>query len=256
MLKVSVITISYNSKEHIELTLEMLKKQDYPCIESVIVDGGSTDGTVEVIKAFSTVFQGEVKWISEKDKGSHDAINKGIRMASGDIIGCCFDLFANRHIISDIVKKIETEHTDGVHGDLVYIGKNGRIVRYWKMGQGTIQKGWMPAHPTLYLKKEIYETYGMYDESYRCSGDYEFMVRILKDHQCRLSYIPAILIRMFYGGISTSGWQAYWVSLKESYLALHRNKVKFPVVVIFLRMVRTCRQFLKKEPFRRSHKQR
>ncbi len=247
MLKVSVITISYNSKEHVKLTLDTLKKQDYPCIESVIVDGGSTDGTVEVIKAFADTFKGEVKWVSEKDKGSHDAINKGIQMASGDIIGCCFDLFANRHVISEIVNKIEMEHTDGVHGDLVYIGKDGEIVRYWKMGQGTIQAGWMPAHPTLYLKKEVYEKYGTYDERYHCSGDYEFMVRILKDQKCRLSYIPKIMIQMFYGGISTNGMQAYYISLKEAYLALCRNKVRFPAFVIWLRMIRTFQQFRKKK---------
>lgn len=243
MQKVSVITISYNSKEHIKLTLQALKKQDYPCVESIIVDGGSTDGTVDVIKEFVDTFKGQVKWVSEKDRGPHHALNKGIQMASGDIIGFCFDLFSNRHVISDMVKKMETEHTDGVHGDLVYIGKDGEIVRYWKMGQGTIRTGWMPAHPTLYLKKEIYEQYGLYDERYHCSGDYEFMVRILKDRNCRLSYIPKVLIRMFYGGISTNGLQAYGTSIKESYLALRRNKIRFPACIILLRIVRTMGQF-------------
>lgn len=243
MLKVSVVTISYNSKEQIKLTLEALKRQNYPLIESIIIDGGSTDGTIEVIKKFAKEFQGDVKWVSEKDNGIYHAINKGIKMATGDIIGFCWDLFSNDQVLSTMIKKIEKEHTDGVHGDLVYVGKDGEVIRYWKMGEGIIQRGWMPAHPTLYLKKEIFERYGGFDEQYRCSGDFEFMVRILKDHSVQLSYIPEVVVRMFYGGVSTSGWKAYFLSIKESYLALRRNRIRFPILVIGLRIVKTSKQF-------------
>lgn len=243
MRKVSVVTVSYNSKEQTMLTLDALKKQDYPFIESIIVDGGSDDGTVGVIQNFAKEFHGEVRWVSEKDNGIYNAINKGVRMASGDLIGFCWDLYADIHTISKMVKKVEDEQTDGVHGDLVYIGKDGRVVRYWKMGQGAIQAGWMPAHPTLYLKRSIFEQYGLYDESYHCSGDFEFMVCILKEGNVRLSYIPEVLVRMFYGGVSTSGVRGYWRSIAESYKALRRNRIRFPAGVILLRTIRTAGQF-------------
>ena len=246
MFKVSVITVSYNSKEQLKLSLDALKKQDYPLIESIIVDGASTEGTVEIIKTFEEEFNGEVKWISEKDNGIYNAINKGIKMATGDIIGFYWDLFSDKFVISKMIKKIEEENTDGVHGDLVYIGKNKEVIRYWKMGIGTIQQGWMPGHPTLYLKKEVFRKYGIYDERYKCSGDFEFMVRILKDKTIKLSYIPEVLIQMYYGGVSTSSSYAYWISIKESYLALHRNHIKFPILVILLRMIKTTRQFKEK----------
>lgn len=245
--KVTVVTISYNSKAQLEQTLNTLKTQDYPRIESVIVDGGSTDGSLEVIQKFAEEFKGSVKWISEPDKGIYNAVNKGIRMATGDIIGFYWDLYHDDTVLSKMVDIIQKEKTDGVHSDLVYEKENGEVVRYWKMGKGEIRKGWMPGHPTLYLKKEVYERYGLYDENYKCSGDYEFMVRILKNNEVKLSYIPEILLHMFYGGLSTSGWKAYWQSIKEGYLALKQNQIKFPAYVTLLRIIKTSKQFRKKK---------
>lgn len=246
MLKVSVITVTYNSKDQLKLSLDALKKQDYSFIESIIIDGGSTDGTIEVIQKFEQEFQGKVKWISERDHGIYNAINKGIRMATGDMIGIYNDLFCDISVISSMVKKVQEEHTDGVCGDLVYVGENGKIIRYWKTGIGTIQKGWMPGTPTLYLKKKVFETYGLYDEGYRCSGDFEFTIRVFQDKKVKLSYIPKVLVQMFYGGTSTSGFQAYWISIKESYLALYRNHVRFALFVLLLRIFKTSAQFIRK----------
>lgn len=244
-MKVSVVTVTYNDAKNLKKTLEALLKQDYTDIESIIVDGGSTDNSVEIIKNFEKKFKGTVKWISEKDKGLYNAANKGIQMASGDLIGCYWDVFSSPNIISKIVKKIETEGTDGVHGDLIYV-KSGKIIRYWKMGKGTIRNGWMPAHPTLYLKKEVYAKYGLYNETYKCSGDYEFMVRCLQDETIRLSYIPEVLIHMFYGGVSTNGFDAYKQSIQESITALKENNIKYPRLITLKRMLKTSLQFFNK----------
>ncbi len=241
-MKVSIVTATYNDVKHLQKSLTALLEQDYDNIESIIVDGGSTDCTVKVIQDFKDQFKGTVKWVSEKDKGLYDAANKGIRMATGDIIGCYWDVFADNNVISEIVQRISEENTDGVHGDLVYVDGE-QVVRYWKMGQGKIKRGWMPGHPTLYLKKEVYEKYGLYKENYRCSGDYEFMVRCLKDESVKLSYIPKVMIRMFYGGLSTSSKDVYRRSIKEGIIALKENHVKHPYWVTFLRILVTSRQF-------------
>ncbi len=248
---VSIITVSYNSLDHLKISLDLLRKQDYPFIESIIVDGGSTDGSREFISQYCEEFRktanGDAiricRYISEKDDGLYDAINKGIDMASGDIIGCYWDMYETDHVISDMVDVILREKTDGVHGDLLYVDENGKTVRKWRTGQGRISRGWMPGHPTLYLKREIYEKYGRYNTEYRISADFEFMVRCLTDGNVKLSYIPHVLIRMFYGGTSNNGLGAYWNSTKEAYLALKTNHVKPAGWIVFLRIIRTIMQF-------------
>ena len=248
---VSVITVSYNSIDNLGISLKLLKEQDYPFVESIIIDGGSTDGSQQYIKEFSREFEQisenvnhTCKWISEKDNGLYDAINKGIDLATGDIIGCYWDMFSSEHVLSDIVESIIFNETDGVHGDLLYVDENGKTVRKWKTGQGRIEKGWMPGHPTLYLKREVYEIYGKYNTEYHISADFEFMVRCLKKDRVRLSYIPHVLIKMFYGGTSNSSVGAYLKSIKESYYALKANGVKPAGWIIFLRILRTTVQFL------------
>ena len=247
---VSVITVAYNSLDDLKKSLPLLKEQDYPYIESIIIDGYSQDGSIDLIKEFADEFESSAggharkcRWISEKDGGIYDAINKGIRMASGDVIGCYWDMYASDHVISDIVDAIMREDTDGAHGDLLYVDDDGGIVRKWKVGQGGIRTGWLPGHPTMYLKRHVYETYGVYDTKYRIASDYEFMVRCLKDGNVHLSYIPEVLIRMPYGGTSNRSMGAYWRSTKESYKALKENGVRPAGWIILLRILRTLKQF-------------
>ena len=243
--KVSIITTTYNDKENLKKIIAQVKNQDYANIEYVIVDGGSTDGTLEVIAEAAEYFGDRLKWISEKDKGIYDAINKGIRLSTGDILGCCFDQYAGPDVISKMVTIMEKEGTDGVHGDLYYM-EGDKVVRYWHQGQGNIRFGWMPGHPTLYLRKSVYDKYGLYKTDYRISADYEFMIRILKDDKVKLSYLPEVLIYMSHGGTSTNSLGAYLAGMKEGHRALRENGVRFAWFTDLCRTLRVLAQFAKK----------
>ncbi|MDY3826032.1 MAG: glycosyltransferase family 2 protein [Lachnospiraceae bacterium] len=241
--KVSVVTTTYNDIENLKRILAEVKKQTYPNIEHIIVDGGSTDGTVDLLKELEEKEPGRISWMSEKDNGIYDAINKGIRMATGEIVGCCFDRYADEGVLMRMVEIMEKEGTDGVHGDLCYMDGD-RIVRKWHQGQGVIRSGWMPGHPTLYLKKEVYDRFGLYRTDYRISGDYEFMVRILYRKEVTLSYLPEILIYMSHGGTSTNSLGAYVESMMEGHRALVENHVPFAWVTDLCRVVRVLSQFV------------
>ena len=241
--KVSVVTTTYNDIENLKRILAEVKKQTYPNIEHTIVDGGSTDGTVDLLKELEEKEPGRISWMSEKDNGIYDAINKGIRMATGEIVGCCFDRYADEGVLMRMVEIMEKEGTDGVHGDLCYMDGD-RIVRKWHQGQGVIRSGWMPGHPTLYLKKEVYDRFGLYRTDYRISGDYEFMVRILYRKEVTLSYLPEILIYMSHGGTSTNSLGAYVESMMEGHRALVENHVPFAWVTDLCRVVRVLSQFV------------
>ena len=160
-------------------------------------------------------------------------------------MGTCFDHFTSKDVVAKIVETIARDGSDGVHADLVY--KDGdRIVRTWKQGEGSIRYGWMPGHPTMYIKKAVHDAYGLYKTDYKCSADYEFMIRILKDQKVRLSYIPETLIEMDYGGTSTGGFKAYWVSLTEGHRALKENHVRFAWFTDGCRILRLIGQFIRR----------
>ena len=245
MKKVSIITATYNDSANLKRIIGQIEAQDYENIESIIVDGASTDDTMEVIKEAKKRLGDRLVWISEKDSGIYDAINKGLKLATGDYVGVCYDEFTGNHVISKMVETIEREGTDGVHADLYYMDGE-RIVRKWKQGQGSIRSGWMPGHPTLYLKKSVYDKYGFYKTDYRISADYEFMIRILKDGDVKLSYIPEVLIKMSHGGTSTNSLGAYVESFKEGHRALMENGIPFAFVTDILRTFRVLLQFVAK----------
>ena len=181
MKRVSLILTTYNCKDNLIKTLKSIEDQDYPNIEVVIKDGGSTDGTLEIIKEYSEKSHNDVKFVSKKDKGIYDAMNQGYLLSTGDIIAIFNECYTGKDAISKMVGIIEEnkEECVGAHADLIYV-EGEKVVREWCMGQGKIQDGWMPGHPTLFLKREIYEKYGQYDTSFRISADYEFMIRFLK----------------------------------------------------------------------------
>lgn len=245
MQKVSIITMSYNDLAHLRECVAGILKQDYERIEYIIVDGGSTDGSREFIMETAEKLGERCKWVSEPDRGLYDALNKGIRMASGDIIGIMNDCFANESVVSKMVATIEREGTDGVHGDINYVS-GGRVVRRWRMGRGSIRTGWQVGHPTLYLKREVYETYGYYKIDLKIAADYEFMIRILKDGKVKLSYIDEVLVNMFHGENSTStgGVRNYIRSLQDGHRALTENGIRFAWFTDICRIVRFALQFI------------
>lgn len=243
--KVSIVTTTYNDRENLEKIIRQVRSQDYENLEYIIVDGGSADGTLEVIREAQKDFGQRLKWISQPDKGIYDALNKGLKMSSGEILGCCFDEFAGPDVVAKMVDIMEREGTDGVHGDLDYVDGD-RVVRRWRQGQGKLVFGWMPGHPTLYLRRSVYENFGYYRTDYRISADYEFMIRILKDGKVRLSYLPEVLIRMSHGGTSTNSLRAYLAGMKEGHRALKENGIPMAAFTDFCRILRVLAQFVKK----------
>lgn len=245
-LQVTLILTCYNCRKNLPVTLDSVVRQTYGNLEIILVDGASTDGTTDIIKRFVDEYgkQYTIKWISEPDNGIYDAMNKGYHMSAGDIVAFFNDRFLVDNAIEMMVDAIESTQSDGAHADLIY-ATDTKVKRYWKMGTGKIMQGWMPGHPTLYLKREIYEKYGLYRPEYRCSADFEFMVRILKDGKVRLAYVPQTIISMYYGGTSTANVDSYWTSVKESHKALVDNGVRFGWFIIGLRTMRTLMQFVR-----------
>lgn len=247
MKTVSLILTTYNSAGQLARTLESIEKQDYPKIEVNIKDGGSADGTLELIKEYERTSSHTVNWTSGRDGGIYDAMNQGYELSTGDIIVFFNDLFMERDAVSRMMRRLEENpECVGVHADLVY-ATDEKIVRYWKMGpQKSLYLGWMPGHPTLFLKREIYEKYGLYNPEYKIAADYEFMVRFLKDRENRLAYRPETIIRMFYGGASNSSLRSYLLSLEEGHRALKENGIKGASVIDIFRTCRVLWQFVKR----------
>lgn len=205
-MKVSVITIAYNSSETIADTIRSVLSQNYHDIEYIIVDGSSKDGTVELVKSFGNKVS---KFISEPDRGIYDAMNKGVHLATGDIIGILNsdDFYADENVIADVVGKFERESSDALYGDLVYVNREqtDKVVRTWKAGEyrhGKFLSGWMPPHPTFFAKRACYEQFGLYSLELKSAADYELMLRFIHKHGIRLSYLPRTMTKMRLGGQS------------------------------------------------------
>ena len=246
--KVSLILTTYNSEDNLKTTLNSIEMQDYPAIEVNIKDGGSTDRTLSIIEQYAKDSKYVVQWQTGADKGLYDAMNQGYGVSTGDVIVCFNDRFMAPDVVTKMIRVME-ENPDcvGVHADLVYATED-KVVRYWKMGpQKSLYLGWMPGHPTLFLKRKVYETYGLYDDSFRIAADYEFMIRFLKDKENKLAYLPETIISMYYGGVSTNTTFSYIDSLKEGHRALHSNGVRFASWIDLLRTCRVLLQFVMRE---------
>lgn len=250
MKKVSVILTTYNNELNLEKTLASIEKQDYSNIEVIIKDGESTDGTLQLVRNYEKNSKYPVVWESKKDSGIYEAMNQGYALSTGDIIVFFNDVFIGTDVITKMVDAIEKVNPKtkkeyiGAHADLVYV-EDEKIVRRWRMGEGKIWQGWMPGHPTLFLKRNIYEKYGLYRTDLKISADYEFMVRFLKDSKNQLAYLPETIISMFYGGTSSNGLSSYLVSLKEAHKALKLNKIKGAWFIQGIRTIRVLMQFVK-----------
>lgn len=226
-MKISIITVCYNSSKTILDTIRSVNSQSYENIEHVFVDGLSSDNTLELIKLNS---KKPNLIISEKDYGIYDAINKGISIAKGDVIGLLHsdDILSSPDIILYLIEKIKSENLDAVYADLQYVHKENcdKIVRYWRSKEFNYKllfKGWMPPHPTLYLKKAVYDQIGEYNISYKISADYDFMLRMFKSNNFNFGYMPKVLVKMKVGGESNKSLKNILIKLKEDYKVIKRN---------------------------------
>lgn len=228
-LKISIITAVHNRKDVIAQAILSVQAQNYPLIEHVIIDGASTDGTLSVIKK---IIKGGTILISESDNGVYDALNKGILKSSGSIIGILHsdDFFADKFVISDVVKKFENSSVDIVHGDLDYVSQanSSKIIRHWVAGEFSKTKlswGWMPPHPSVFIRRSVIDDHGAYDTSYKISGDYEAMLRYFSQGNIQPAYLPRVLVKMRVGGESNRSLSQILIKMREDYHALRRNKI-------------------------------
>lgn len=245
-MKISIITATLNSEKNLADCLKSVAVQTYKNIEHIVIDGGSNDKTLEIIKSSLSVS----KYISEPDKGIYNALNKGISLATGDIIGFLHsdDIFSS----SDIIQKIAdlfSGNIQGVYGNLVYISAENKtkIVRTWKskpFNHKYLKYGWVPAHNTLFLRKEVYEKYGLFDISFKIAGDYDFMLSIMKSNQLNFAYLPKIVTRMRMGGVSTGNLNNLITKSKEDLRALKNNGFKFPFLVLVAKNLRKLPQLI------------
>lgn len=243
-MKISIITISFNAKATIEKTLKSVANQSYNNIEHIIVDGGSKDNTIDICNSFSHIS----KTISEPDKGVYDAFNKGLRLATGDIIGFlnADDTFYNKNSIQDIADAFNQNRVDIVYGNLDYINGKGTVIRNWRSQsykKGLIKQAWMPAHPTFYCKKDVYDRLGGYNDSFKIAGDFELCLRFLEINNILSFYLDKKLVKMLTGGISNSGLKSKWVIYKEEIRAFKINNVSINSFLFFIYKFKKLKQF-------------
>ena len=205
-MKTSIITAVFNGADTIEDCIKSILNQTYPDIEHIIIDGGSTDGTLEIIKKYEDRI---AYWVSEHDNGIYDAMNKGVRAATGGIIGILNsdDMYADEFVIDNVVKTMIINNVESCYGDLVYVDRldANKVVRHWKSGDFIKKRfkfGWMPPHPAFFVKRKIYEKYGMFNLDFPLAADYELMLRFLYKYGVSAVYIPKVLVKMRNGGTS------------------------------------------------------
>lgn len=246
-LKISIITVTYNSEKFLESCIQSIRSQDYPHIEHIIVDGKSTDGTLAIIKANEDAI---ANWISETDRGMYDAINKGMQLATGDIIGLLNsdDLLAAPDVISSIAKTFTEKNVDSLYADLLFVEQENtnKVYRTWKSknyNRSRFRYGWMPAHPTFYFKRSLLEKYGGYENHFFSAADYEFMARYLYVHKVSSYHVPKMFVKMRIGGASNGNLYQRLRANRRDYLAMKKNKIPCAFAVSILKPLIKLHQY-------------
>lgn len=228
-LKISVVTAVFNRADTVADALASVRAQRWPAVEHIVIDGGSTDGTLPLLQAR----RGQLAaLVSEPDKGIYDALNKGLRRATGDVVGFLHadDLFETPDSLAQVAAAFADPAVGAVYGDLVYVRKNDPscVVRYWQAGpfvSGCLDRGWMPPHPTFYVRRSVYERLGLFDTRFRISADYESILRILGRGGIQPAYLPQVLVRMRLGGISNRSLRSMLLKSKEDWTSMRLNQI-------------------------------
>ena len=236
-MKISLLTVSYNSAATIKDTIESILSQDYPDIEYIIVDGNSKDGTQDIIKSYG----GKItKWISEPDKGIYDAMNKAVRLATGEVVGILNsdDFYHSTTIISQIAEAFDDPALDAVFGDLIFVDPANlqKVVRKYssaKWHPDKFARGFMPAHPTFFVRRKYYKDFGLFKIDYKIAADYELLIRFLYVHKLRYRYLPLNMVTMRKGGVSSNGIKSNIILNNEIIRACRENGISTSVWKVY-----------------------
>ena len=241
-MKISLITVTFNSSSTLRDTIQSVLSQSYPDIEYIIVDGLSKDNTVELIKEYKPLFNGRLRWVSEKDSGLYDAMNKGIRMATGDIVGIINsdDYYHRKDVISRVMETFKNEEVQAIYGDVRFVNPDNldKTVRYYSSENFSPKRfryGFMPAHPTFFTYREYFEEFGYYKTDYRIAADYELLIRFLYTHQLKVKYLPLDFMKMRTGGTSTASIKSNLLMNKEIVRACIENGIWTCMPLLFLK---------------------
>ncbi len=248
-VKLSIITVTYNSAQTLEQTIQSVLSQNYPNIEYIIIDGKSSDNTLSVIEKYKNRIS---IFISEKDEGLYHAINKGIALATGDIIGILHadDFYIDHNVLTKVADTFAVHHADAVYADLYYVDKNNtdKIIRTWKSGAYKASGflwGWMPPHPTFFVKRDCYTKYGLFNTTLRSAADYEIMLRLLHKHKINAAYLPQFIVKMRVGGQSNASVKNRVKANNEDRLAWKLNNLHPYFFTLTLKPLRKITQFFK-----------
>jgi glycosyltransferase involved in cell wall biosynthesis len=246
MMKISIITATYNSAATVRDTLSCIAGQQYPNIEHLVIDGLSKDNTLEIVNEFSHV----AKVISEKDKGIYDAMNKGVQLATGDVVGILNsdDFYTNASVLSKVAAAFDDPAVEAVYGDLQYVKANNVdvVIRTWRSGaykKRHLYYGWMPPHPTFFVRRTVYDKCGLFNITLRSAADYELMLRVLLRHNVHTQYIPEVLVKMRAGGMSNASIKNRLRANKEDAMAWKLNDLKPYFFTTWLKPLRKVLQF-------------
>lgn len=241
-MTISIITPSYNNGKTISWTIESILKQDFKDIEYIIIDGNSTDNTTDTIKEYEPMFNGRLKWISEPDNGLYEAMNKGIKMATGEIVGIlnADDFYHRTDIISKIAREFKANDIDALYGDLIFVSSKNinKTVRYYSAKNFNISKfkfGFAPPHPTFFTYKKNFEKFGYYKTNYQISSDFELLVRFLYVNKLRAKYLPTVFLKMRTGGLSTNKKHQLFTNTKEQVKACRMNGIKTHTIFVLMK---------------------
>jgi glycosyltransferase involved in cell wall biosynthesis len=247
-MKVSIITAVYNSVRTIRDCVASVRSQTYADKEHIIIDGGSTDGTLALVRSFPHVSH----VVSEPDQGIYDAMNKGIRLATGDIVGIlnADDVYVDSHVMGKVVATFASD-VDAVFADLVYVRPDDlqRVVRYYRADRFTPEQfasGWMPPHPTFFVRRSVYERYGLFKTDYQIAADFELLARFLAHHRIAYRYIPEVIVKMRTGGVSTRGLASNLVLNQEILRACRENGIRTNIVRVYSKYLTKIFQLVRK----------